>query len=116
MDSLDDWTSGDIVAKRISNGIFNTIVLDMTHTSILLENVVVKEQLQFDCANTLLLKNVTFEKQKAFKYFSGAVSADFQFIVCPGTVKVGDTIVTSSNIRELLGIPDDFVGVMFAEF
>lgn len=116
MDSLDDWTSGDIVAKRISNGIFNTIVLDVTHSSILLENVVVKEQLQFDCANTLLLKNVTFEKKGSLKFFSGASSSDFQFIVCAGTVKVGDTIVTSSNIRDLLGIPNSYSNIMITTF
>lgn len=102
--TLDDTVIDNGVVKRISNGTFETLVLDETQTAILLENVVIKDKLKLPAANTVLLKNVVFETAKPFEFINGAFAAQFQFIAYSGTVKVGTTIVNNSNMEELLGI------------
>lgn len=110
--SLDDTILESNVVKRISNATFETLVLDETENSVVLENVVIKEKLQLPVANTVLLKNVSFETVKPFEFVSGAYAAQFQFIAYTGTVKVQGTIITEDNMEELLGFP---VGTSYME-
>ncbi len=103
--TLDGEVIDDQVVKHISNATFETLVLDETSNTVFLENVVVKEKLELPVANTVLLKNVSFETAKPFAFVDGAYPAQFQFIAYTGTVKVQGTIVTSDNMEELLGFP-----------